>query len=151
MGEWCCTTTHSPPVPSWFDATHVFPESECSVKMKTKRAVRAHTKQLYEERARCYHLFTPEVRISDERVETTIAATSTTTEVGDIETANRVGNVREGAAYEGADRQGEAPWKHHAYQGCRLQAAHRVELHSKQLLDAWQEFLGRKFTCADMR
>ena len=71
-------------------------------------------------------------------------------QVGDIETANRVGNVRArgGTADEGADRQREAPWKHHAYQGCRRQAAHRVE--AAAMLDAWQEFLGKKFTCADI-
>ena len=35
--------------------------------------------------------------------------------------------ARGGAADDGADRQREAPWKHHAYQGCRRQAVHRVE------------------------
>ena len=44
-----------------------------------------------------------------------------------------------------AERQWEAPWKHHAYQGCRRQVTE-----SKQLLDAWQEFLDRNFTCADI-
>ena len=35
--------------------------------------------------------------------------------------------ARDGAADEGTDRPREAPWKHHAYQDCRRQAADRVE------------------------
>ena len=67
--------------------------------------------------------------------------------MGDIETANRVGNVREVARLtkvltgRGKHRGNIMPTK--AVDGKPL-------TESKQLLDAWQEFLGRKFTCADI-
>ena len=67
--------------------------------------------------------------------------------MGDIETANRVGNVREVARLtkvltgRGKHRGNIMPTK--AADGKPL-------TESKQLLDAWQEFLGRKLTCADI-
>ena len=68
-------------------------------------------------------------------------------QVGDIETANRVGNVREVGRLtklltgRGKDRGNIMPTK---------VADGKPLTKSKQLLDAWQEFLGRKFTCADI-
>ena len=70
-------------------------------------------------------------------------------QVGDIETANRVGNVREVARLtnvltdRGKHRGNIMPTK--AADGKPL-----TESKQQLLLDAWQEFLGRKFTCADI-
>ena len=116
-----------------------------------KRVVSAHTKQLYEERARCYHLLTPEER----RCRGTDIGRSCRDDyrryiddlVGDIEAANRVGNVSEVARLtkvltgRGKHRGNIMPTK---------DVDGKPLTESKQLLDAWQEFLGRKFTCADI-
>ena len=67
--------------------------------------------------------------------------------MGDIETANRVGNVREVARLtkvltgRGKHRGNIMPTK---------DADGKPLTESKQLLDAWQEFLGKKFTCTDI-
>ena len=67
--------------------------------------------------------------------------------MGDIETANRVGNVREVARLtkvltgRGKHRGNIMPTK--AVDGKSL-------TESKQLLGGWQEFLGSIFTCADI-
>ena len=88
-----------------------------------KRVVSANTKQLYEERARCYHLLAPEERrrrgTDIERACRDDYHRYIDDQVGDIETANRVGNVSEVARLtKMLTGRGEAPWKHHAYQGC---------------------------------
>ena len=116
-----------------------------------KRVVSANTKLLYEERARCYHLLSPEERrrrgIDIGRACRDDYRRYIDDQVGDIETANRVGNVREVARLtkvltgRGKHRGNIMPTK--AADGKPL-------TESKQLLDAWQEFLGRKFTCADI-
>ena len=112
-----------------------------------KRMVSAHTKQLYEERVR-YYLLTSEER---RRRSTEVGRACRDDyrryiddQVGDIETANREGNVRELArltkvlAGRGKHHGNIMPTK--AVDGKPLTEA-------KQLLDAWQEFLGMKFTC----
>ena len=116
-----------------------------------KRVVSAHTKQLYEERARCYHLLTPEER---RRRGTDIGRSCRDDYrryiddlVGDIETANRVGNVREVARLTKALT---GRGKHRGNIMPTKDVDGKPLTESKQLLDAWQEFLGRKFTCADL-
>ena len=116
-----------------------------------KRVVSANMKLLNEERARCYHLLSPEERqrrgIGIGRACRDDYRRYIDDQVGDIETANRVGNVREVARLtkvltgRGKHRGNIMPTK--AADGKPL-------TESKQLLDAWQEFLGRKFTCADI-
>ena len=116
-----------------------------------KRVVSANTKLLYEERARCYHLLSPEERrrrgIDIGRACRDDYRRYIDDQVGDIERANRVGNVREVARLtkvltgSGKHRGNIMPTK--AADGKPL-------TESKQLLDAWQEFLGRIFTCADI-
>ena len=116
-----------------------------------KRVVSAHTKQLYEERARCYHLLAPEERrrrgTEIERACRDDYRRYIDDKVGDIETANRVGNVSEVARLtkvltgRGKHRGNIMPTK---------DVDGKPLTESKQLLDAWQEFLGRKFTCADI-
>ena len=116
-----------------------------------KRVASAHTKLLYEERARCYRLLTPEER---RRRGTDIGRSCRNDyrryiddQVGDIETANRVSNVRKVARLtqvltgRGKHRGNIMPTK--AVDGKPLNE-------STQLLDACQEFLGRKFTLSDM-
>ena len=69
--------------------------------------------------------------------------------MGDIETANRVGNVREVARLtEVLTGRG----KHRGNIMHTKDVDGKPLTESKQLLDAWhwQEFLGRKFTCADI-
>ena len=68
-------------------------------------------------------------------------------QVGDIETANRVGNVREVARLTKALT---GRGKHHGNIMPTKDVDGKPLTESKQLLDAWQEFLGRKFTCADL-
>ena len=99
----------------------------------------------------CYHLLTPEER----RGRSTDIGRSCRDvyrryiddQVRDIETANRVGNVREVARLtkvltgRGKHRGNIMPTK---------DVDGKPLTESKQLLDAWQEFLGRKFTCADI-
>ena len=116
-----------------------------------KRVVSANTKLLYEERARCYHLLSPEERrrrgIDIGRACRDDYRRYIDDQVGDIETANRVDNVREVARLtkvltgRGTHRGNIMPTK--AADGKPL-------TESKQLLDAGQEFLGRKFTCDDI-
>ena len=116
-----------------------------------KRVVSAHTKQLYEERARCYHLLTPEER---RRRGTNIGRSCRDdyrryigNQVGDIETANRVGNVREVARLTKALT---GRGKHRGNIMPTKDVDGKPLTESKQLLDAWQEFIGRKFMCADI-
>ena len=109
------------------------------------------TKQLYEERARCYHLLTPE----EQRRRGTDIGRSCRDDyrsyiddlVGDIETANRVGNVREVARLTKALT---GRGKHRGNIMPTKDVDGKPLTESKQLLDAWQEFLGRKFMCADL-
>ena len=116
-----------------------------------KRVVSAHTKQLYEERARCYHLLTPEER---QRRGTDIGRSCRDdyrrfidNQLGDIETANRIGNVREVARLTKVLNGGG---KHRGNIMPTKDVDGKPLTESKQLLDAWQEFIGRKFTCADL-
>ena len=68
-------------------------------------------------------------------------------QVGEIETANRVGNVREVARLMKALT---GRGKHRGNIMPNKDVDGKPPTESKQLLDAWQEFLGRKFTCADI-
>ena len=114
-----------------------------------KWVVSANTTLLYEERARCYHLLNPEERrrrgIDIGRACRDDYHRYIDDQVGDIETANRVGNVRVVARLtkvltgRGKHRGNIMPTEDD--DGKSL-------TESKQLLDAWQEFLGMKFTCA---
>ena len=116
-----------------------------------KRVVSANTKLLYEERARCYHLLSPEERrrrgIDIGRACRDDYRRYIDDQVGDIETANRVGNVREVARLT---KVLTGRGKHCGNIMPTKAADGKPLTESKQLLDAWQEFLGRKFTCADI-
>ena len=69
-------------------------------------------------------------------------------QVGDIETANRVGNLRREVALLTKVLTGRG--KHRGNIMPTKAADGKPLTESKHLLDAWQEFLGRKFTCADI-
>ena len=68
-------------------------------------------------------------------------------QVGDIEKANHVGNVREVARLT---KVLTGRRKHRRNIMPTKAADSKLLTESKQLLDAWQEFLGRKFTYADI-
>ena len=119
--------------------------------IQTSIHIVTHTKKLYKERARCYHLLTSEER---RRRGTDIGRSRRDDYrcyfddlVGDIETANRVGNVREVARLTKAlTGRGK-----HLETSCLTKDVDGKPLTEwNQLLDAWQEFLGRRLTCADI-
>ena len=111
----------------------------------------AHTTMLYEERARYIHLLTAEER----RHRGTDIGQSCRYEyrryidyqVGDIETATRVGNVREVARLT---KVLAGKGKHDGNTMPTKDVDGKPLIESTQLLDVWQEFLGMKFTCADI-
>ena len=112
---------------------------------------RTHETTIRGARTICYHLFSPEER---RRRGTDIGRSSRDDyrryiddQVGDIETRNRAGNLREVARLT---KVLTGRWKHRGNIMPIKAVDGKPLTESKQLLDAWQAFIGRKFTSADM-